>query len=208
MIAPKRLCFGTSHSCPVANDDTPGGPVEPATARNVHVRPLGYASPRPVVRRLGDRELYLGNGRAADSGAENPAADSGARNRAADRDAEERTTDRDAVAREFAAVLTLTAEERALTTHHRPLVDGPGNEWAAFGAAVDCARRLHRDDGALLIHCEAGISRSAAIAATTIAAEERRPFRDGLEVVQTARPHAIPHPALHELAVCYLAARG
>ena len=145
----------------------------------VPVRPLGYVEPRPVVRWIGDRSLALGNARAAES----PTVG-------------------------FDAVLSLTESERPLTTHHRPLIDGPETEWPAFAAAVDCARRLHRRDGSLLVHCTAGISRSAVVIATTIAAEEGRSFREALQTVQAARPHAIPHPALWELAVIYLSARA
>ena len=145
----------------------------------VAVRPLGYVESRAVVRWIGDRSLALGNAGAAES-----------------------PTD------EFDAVLSLTETERPFTTHHQPLIDGPETEWAAFAAAVDCARQLHRRDGTLLVHCKAGISRSAVVIATTIAAEEGCSFREALVTVQSVRPHAIPHPALWELAVIYLAARA
>lgn len=145
------------------------------------VRPFGYVDDEPVVRRIGDRDLYLGNAAAAHP------------------ERHDRT---------FEYVLSATAEERPLTTHHHPLTDGRGNEWAAFEAAVDAARALHRRDGSVLVHCKAGISRSSALVATALAAEENRPFRDALAVVQDARPHAMPNPALHELAVVYLAARS
>ena len=148
-------------------------------ASAVAVRPLGYVEPRPVVRWIGDRSLALGNARAAESPTDG-----------------------------FDAVLSLTETDWPLTTHHRPLIDGAETEWPAFAAAVDCARRLHRGDGTLLVHCKAGISRSAVVIAATIAAEEGRSFRAALATVQGARPHAIPHPALWELAVIYLAARA
>nr|WP_245757975.1 dual specificity protein phosphatase family protein [Halobiforma haloterrestris] len=60
----------------------------------------------------------------------------------------------------------------------------------------------------MLIHCKAGISRSSTLVATAIAAEEDRRFREALRIVQEARPFAMPNPALHELAVVYLAANG
>ncbi len=145
------------------------------------VRPKGYVADEPVIRRIGDRDCYLGNALAADP---------------------------DAHDRSFDFVLSTTAEELPLTTHHRPLIDGRGNEWAAFEAAVDTARRLYRRDGSLLVNCKAGVSRSATLIAATLAAEEGREFRDALGVVQDARPYAMPNPALHELAVVYLAARS
>ncbi|WP_135821004.1 dual specificity protein phosphatase family protein [Halostella litorea] len=145
------------------------------------IRPKGFVADEAVVRRIGDRDCYLGNALAADP---------------------------DAHGRSFDFVLSATAEELPLTTHHRPLVDGRGNEWAAFAAAVDTARTLYRRDGSVLVNCKAGVSRSATLLAATIAAEEDRRFREALAIVQDARPFAMPNPALHELAVVYLAARS
>jgi Dual specificity phosphatase, catalytic domain. len=156
--------------------------------QTVFVRPRGHVEERPVVRPIGDQALYLGNRLAADP-------DSLAR---ADSPPDGET---------FEFVLTVSQDSQPLTTHHRPLADGPGNSWPRFEAAVDTARRLYRRDGSLLCHCKAGISRSTTVVATTIAAEESRPFRAALDTVQEARPHAIPHPALHEQAVLYLAAQ-
>lgn len=145
------------------------------------VRPIGYVSDEPIIRRLGDRDLYLGNGLAAHP------------------EYHDWT---------FRYVLSATRETRPRTTHHHPLHDGPDTDWSAFEAAVDTARRLYRREGSLLIHCKAGISRSSALSATVIAAEEDRQFSDALATVQNARPYAVPHPALHELAVVYLAAHS
>ncbi|APW97633.1 phosphatase [Halobiforma lacisalsi AJ5] len=145
------------------------------------VRPFGYVETEAVVRRIGDRDLYLGNKFAAIPG-EHP--------------------------EEFDFVISATDEAFPRTTHHRPLIDGSGNEWADFEAAVDTARTLFDAEGRLLIHCTAGISRSSTLVATAIAAEEERRFREALRIVQEARPFAMPNPALHELAVVYLAANG
>lgn len=144
------------------------------------VRPVGYVEDRPIIRQIGDRELCLGNEVAAD-----PAAHS----------------------HSFEYVVSATDERYPLTTHHRPLIDGRGNEWAAFESAVDTARSLYRRDGAVLIHSKAGISRSTTLIATAIAAEEQRNLHEAVALVRDARPVATPHPALHELAVVYLAAK-
>jgi atypical dual specificity phosphatase len=109
--------------------------------------------------------------------------------------------------RAFEYVLSVSTDCYPLTTHHHPLDDGPDNEWDQFERAVDTARTLYDRDGSLLMHCTAGISRSSTLVAATLAAEEKREFHDALSVVQRARPSAIPHPALHELAMVYLAAR-
>lgn len=151
----------------------------PVEAAEPAVRPVGFVEDRAVVRRIGDRDCFLGNWRAADP---------------------------DAADRRFDHVVSVTADAYPLTTHHRPLVDGPDNDWPAFEAAVDAARRCHRADGALLVHCKAGISRSTAVIATTLAVEEDRPLAETVAAVRDARPMATPHPALVEQAVSYLAA--
>lgn len=136
----------------------------------------------PVVRRLGSDPLYIGNRHAA--APDGASADEGPG--------------------EFDWVLTLSRRREPLTTHHHPLVDGPGNPTAAFDAAVDTARSLRRREGGLLVHCAAGISRSATVLATTLAAEETYVFEDGLAVVQRHRERACPHPALRDQARRYL----
>ena len=73
---------------------------------------------------------------------------------------------------------------------------------------MDAARRLYRREGSVLVHCKAGISRSSTLIAAALAAEEDRTFRAALGDVQAARPAAMPHPVLHELAVAYLAAKS
>jgi atypical dual specificity phosphatase len=163
------------------NPDKSAGTDEDPVHSKPLVRPKGYAAEKPVVRRIGDRNLYLGNEPAAHP----------------------ETHDRT-----FEYVLSTTAEKQPCTTHHRPLTDGRRNEWSVFEAAVDTARTLHRRDGSLLVHCKAGVSRSTTVIATTLAAEEDREFRDALDIVQAARPYAMPNPALHELAVIYLAAES
>jgi hypothetical protein len=144
------------------------------------VRPLHHIEDEPVIRQVGDRDLYLGNWRAADP------------------EYHDQT---------FTYVLSPTTTNYPLTTHHHPLTDGPDNKWKAFEEAVDTARTLYRRDGSLLIHCTAGISRSSTLIATTLAAEEDRQFHDALSIVKQARPSANPNPALHEWAVIYLAAQ-
>lgn len=144
------------------------------------LRPLNYVEPEPVIRRVGDRELYLGNVLAADPTLHDWA---------------------------FDYVLSLTSDEQPLRTDHRPLLDGPENDWPVFERAVETARTRYLQKGSVLVHCKAGISRSSTLIAVTLAAEEDRPFREALDLVHRARPSAMPHPALHELAVIYLAAR-
>lgn len=160
----------------------PGAPHrDTVDGTTVYVRSTRYVAPDPVIRRIGDRDLYLGNVHAADG------------------DRHDRTFDR---------VVSVNSEPGSLTTHHRPLSDDDDNDWAAFAAAVDTARRAHRAEGSTLVNCTAGVSRSSAVLATTLAAAEDRTFHATLSEILEHRPHATPHPALHELGVIYLAARG
>jgi atypical dual specificity phosphatase len=146
----------------------------------ITVRPKGYVEDYPVVRQIGERGIYLGNKHAAAPEQHDYS---------------------------FRYVVSLSTDHHPLTTHHHPLNDGPENEWTAFERAVDTARRLYQQDGSILIHCTAGVSRSSTVIATVLAGEESRQFHDALSTVRQARPCATPHPALHELAVVYLAAR-
>lgn len=156
--------------------------VAPSDPPDAHAfRPHAYVEDHAVVRRIGDRDLYLGNVHAADP------------------DRHDRT---------FDFVLSATDEPQPSTTHHHPIVDGPEIEWSRFAAAVDATRRLHRADGSLLVHCTAGISRSATLVAATLAAEEGRCLDEALDAVNESRPFAQPYPHLHELAVYYLADRS
>jgi len=164
-------------------DGGAGGSSDAGTARDrqpVVVRPFGYVPEEAVIRRVGDCDAYIGNEHAADPAYHD---------------------------RSFDFVLSATEEPKPSTTHHHSLVDGPGNGWRAFAAAVDDTRTLLERDGSTLVHCRAGVSRSATLLATAIAAEAGRSFRDALDDVQAARPPAMPHPALFENAIVYLAAR-
>ncbi|MXR21456.1 protein-tyrosine phosphatase family protein [Halobacterium bonnevillei] len=145
----------------------------------VSVRPYGYVSENPVLYALPDRGLAIGNGAAGDH---------------------------DALADRFDYVVSATGEPRALTTHHCPLIDGADNAWRAFESAAETTCALHEREGTLLVHCRAGISRSTTLAATAVAYDEGRSFVDALHVVLESHPDAVPHPALHQQAVQYLAA--
>ena len=145
------------------------------------LRPIGDVADEPILAPLDYRGPHLGNRHAADP---------------------ERHD------RRFAAVVSVSSDASPLTTHHHPLTDGEGNDWGAFAAAVDVVRRLARREGDVLVNCKAGVSRSAAVLATAVAAGSGGSFRDGLALVERARPQAVPHPGLVELGVVYLAASG
>lgn len=160
-------------------DDVQGTePVVPGDAKAVS-RPFGFVREEPLVRRVGDRDTYIGNVHAADDGA----------------------TDVD-----FEQVVSATERPRPRTTHHHPLDDGPDNDWRSFADAVDATRQCLRSEGSTLVHCHAGVSRSATLIATAIAADEGVPFEDALTEIHRRRPVATPHPALRTDAAIYLAA--
>lgn len=163
------------------NDDPPTleYTVDGREREGTLVRPYGWYPEVPIVRQIGERPLYLGNRYAADP---------------------------EMCDQYFDAVLTVTRKREPATTHFRPLVDGPEADWESFREAADTARRLCREDGSLLIHCTAGMSRSNTIIATTIACEEDVPLREAFDLVLEARPYAAANPRLHELAVYYVAA--
>jgi atypical dual specificity phosphatase len=154
---------------------------QPWTAADggVVVRPFGYVHDDPVLVRVPDRDAWLGNVHAAAERSHEPS---------------------------FSAVLSLTEDAQPATTHHRPFADARDHDDGAFHAAVDDARTLLARDGDVLVHCKAGVSRSAAVLATAIAATDHRSFRDALDTVRSVRPVATPHPALVESAITYLAA--
>ncbi|WP_323675125.1 dual specificity protein phosphatase family protein [Halorubellus sp. PRR65] len=151
----------------------------PWTHGDVVVRPFAYVHDGPVLVRVPGRDAWLGNVHAADPSQHDES---------------------------FAHVLSLTRDVQPATTRHRPFADDLDHDPVAFRTAVDDARRLLAADGDVLVHCKAGVSRSAAVLATALAADEDHSFRDALGVVQRARPVATPNPALVESAVAYLAA--
>jgi protein-tyrosine phosphatase len=131
----------------------------------------------PVVcEQIGQRELYLGSARAAAEGVE----------------------------RDFEHVVTVSSYEQPLTTAFFPLVDGPEVEYPAFKRAVEVTRRHYRRGESTLVQCEVGISRSAAIVATVLAAEEGTTFDEGLAEVKRYRSRASPRAPLRECAERYL----
>lgn len=134
-----------------------------------------------VLRRIGDRDLYIGNSMAGDPANHDHA---------------------------FDHVLTVSRHVQAGTTHHHPLVDGPGNPHSAVVDALDTARDLYSRDGSLLIHCQAGISRSATTIAATLAAEEDLSFRDAVSAIREHRPDASPKRPLRAHAHRYLDTLG
>lgn len=103
----------------------------------------------------------------------------------------------------FDAVVSLSMETPQ-TTHHKKLKDGQ-NEQDAFDEAVNTVRSLVSDtDTVVFVHCTAGVSRTSAVVATTLAVECDTSFEASLKRLEDARPIVNPHPDLRSHAEKYL----
>ncbi len=81
-----------------------------------------------------------------------------------------------------------------------PLVDGPGNKPELLRDAISSAVGHLRSGNPVNIHCVAGISRSATVAAAALATLWRCSFSGALAKVRQRFPQVDPAPALVELA--------
>lgn len=92
-----------------------------------------------------------------------------------------------------------TTESEGLV--HHPLRDGE-NDFADFAAAVETVREGLRSDDSMLVHCQAGASRSVTVLATALAAENETHFDSELYTCQMTGVY--PSPELLDLAKEYL----
>lgn len=130
-----------------------------------------------VCEQIGHRPLFIGSSRAASEGG-----------------TEETFTD----------VITVSSYSLPRTTEFIPLVDGVDVEYSQFKKAVEAAREAYQRGGKVLVQCEVGISRSAAVIAAVLATEEARTFEEALEEVRQYRQRASPRQPLRECAKRYL----
>lgn len=132
----------------------------------------------PVTcEQIGQRSLYLGSARAAHEGV---------------------------VDIDFEHVITVSSSKQPLTTEFVPLVDGPSLGYEQFKQAVDAVRAHYHCGAPILVQCEVGISRSAAVIATAIACEEGTSFESALEEVKEYRDRASPRRSLRESGKRYI----
>jgi len=104
----------------------------------------------------------------------------------------------------FDVVVSLAAEEYTTSyphLEHYPLVDGD-NDPEDFAEAVQIVRDILQSDKTVLVHCQAGASRSVTVLATAIAAENDIRFQDALYKCQMTGVY--PAPELLDLAKAYL----
>ena len=104
----------------------------------------------------------------------------------------------------FEHVVTVGSAEQPLTTEYVPLVDGSELGYEPFKQAVEFVQEYLRREEPTLVHCEVGISRSAAVIATALACEEGMAFEEALTEVKQYRPQASPRRPLRQAAARYL----
>jgi len=101
-------------------------------------------------------------------------------------------------------IVTVNETATAATTDHYPLTDGEVNDHQQFSAAVGTTRAHIRNEGTVLVNCSVGVSRSATVIATAIAAEDGLSFDAAVAEIRDHRPRANPHPKLQLNAYAYL----
>lgn len=87
-----------------------------------------------------------------------------------------------------------------------PLIDGPDNAYVDFRDAADALRALLDEGHTTLVHCTAGRSRSAAVAAAALAVRSDTTVAAELDRIEVKRS-VDPHPALVEQAERYVTDR-
>lgn len=112
-------------------------------------------------------------------------------------------SDTDRNIQSFDHVITLSDRVTDATTEHYALSNWGDND-GLFEEAVDSIREYLRDGDEIFTHCTVGVSRSGAVVATAVAAEENREFDAVLEEIEEAMPQVSPHPALVTQARDYL----
>lgn len=99
-------------------------------------------------------------------------------------------------------------EDGNMIYHKVGLVDGPGNDPNVFNAAVILLLGILSDEqNYVLVHCQAGISRSATVVATYLAWVNKSSFEEAVRMIQVVRPQVLPNESLVKLAKEFLAAR-
>ena len=85
-------------------------------------------------------------------------------------------------------------------SHKVGLIDGPGNTYAQFRAAILLGDALMGGGQSLLIHCIGGVSRSPAVAAAVLCHNASFNLGQAVEFIKKRRPEVEIRPELLELA--------
>jgi protein-tyrosine phosphatase len=98
-------------------------------------------------------------------------------------------------------IISLTHEtpqstRQGIDIHSIPLIDGPQHSREQFRNAVEATIAALETEGAVLVHCSAGASRSPTVAATALALAQDRDLEAALQQVADNRVAVDPHEAL------------
>jgi len=80
------------------------------------------------------------------------------------------------------------------------LIDGPGNKPSTFAAAVYMLDQLLERHDKVLVHCHAGVSRSASVVATYLSQVNGISFEEAINLVKEKRPEVSPGLQLIKIA--------
>lgn len=101
------------------------------------------------------------------------------------------------------AVVSLSKDAFDVTTYHEHLYDG-SNDYQVFEKVMDDVIDIVENNETVLIHCNAGISRSAAVITTLVSYYTGKRFEEALKIVEDAKNDVNPHPELRKLGKEYL----
>lgn len=110
---------------------------------------------------------------------------------------------------EFDRVITLgyydgmDYEKPSASTDEHVFRDGP-HDYTEFKTAVETTRDALSNGENTLVHCQAGVSRSAAVCSAVLAVEEDIHLDEAFARVKDARPNVNPTPELWESARRYV----
>jgi len=162
------------------NTSSESGSETGKTVQTVPENPDPDIAPKAIAAQVGDRDLWIGN-----IGAIKPRLLA--------------EMDLDPV-----YVVSVNGTATAVTTDHYPLKDEHINDLQQFSNAVATTRNRIRSEGTVLVNCSVGVSRSATVIATAIAAEEGLSFDVAVAKIRETRPQARPHSKLKLNAYAYL----
>jgi len=80
------------------------------------------------------------------------------------------------------------------------LIDGPGNKLTSIIAAVFILDQLLERHNKVLVHCHAGVSRSASVVAIYLSQKKQIPFEDVVDFIKQKRPEVNPGLQFIEIA--------